>query len=194
MKDWNKYGIVFDLVEIANFDIMTRFLIFSCSTLILMCSSCIEIIDDITIRNDGSGTLKYNVNLSSSKVKIGSLLALDSLNGKKVPSLDQIKEKVNLFKFKLEEQPGITNVTLSPNWGEYIFKLQCDFTSVQALLKALRSVLEDITEDKNITQKEHDWLVWDGQKLVRSVPEITLEKTKSPMIHHKRITRIHHSQ
>jgi hypothetical protein len=173
------YGIVFELSEIVNFNAMIRTLIFGCFALCLMCSSCIEIIDDITIRNDGSGTLKYTINLSSSKVKIASLLALDSMNGKKVPSLDQIKEKVSAFKFKLEGQLGVSNVMLDPNWPEYIFKLQCDFTSVAALQKALRSVIKEMTEDKTISEKEYDWLVWDGQRLVRSVPEITLEKTKT---------------
>ena len=47
--------------------------------------------------------MKYTVNLSSSKVKIGSILALDSLDGKKVPSLDEIKQKVTEFKLKLSE-------------------------------------------------------------------------------------------
>lgn len=33
-------------------------------------SSCVEIIDDLTLNEDGSGTFKYTVNLSSSKVKL----------------------------------------------------------------------------------------------------------------------------
>ena len=158
---------------------MIRLLYFALIGFGLICTSCIEIIDDISIRNDGSGTLKYNINLSSSKVKIASILALDSLDGRKVPSLDQIKEKVTLFKLKLEIQPGISNVTIDANWPEYIFKLQCDFTGVTALQKALRSVIEDMTDDKKIAEKEYEWLTWDGQKLVRSVPDISLEKSKT---------------
>jgi hypothetical protein len=158
---------------------MTRIIFFFLFGICFLLSSCIEIVDDITIRNDGSGTLKYNVNLSSSKVKIASILALDSLDGKKVPSLDEVKEKVNEFKVKLALQPGITNVTLDPNWGEYIFKLQCDFTSVSVLQKALKSVVEEISKDRTIAEKEFDWLGWDGQKLVRSVPEINLQKSKT---------------
>lgn len=158
---------------------MIRLLYFSLTIFSLMCTSCIEIIDDISVRNDGSGTLKYNINLSSSKVKIASILALDSLDGRKVPSLDQIKEKVTIFKLKLEIQPGISNVTIDANWPEYIFKLQCDFTGVTALQKALRSVIEDMTDDKKIAEKEYEWLTWDGQKLVRSVPDISIEKSKT---------------
>jgi hypothetical protein len=141
-------------------------------------TSCVEIVDDVTIKNDGSGTLKYTVNLSSSKVKIGSILALDSLEGRKVPSLDEIKEKVNAFKLKLAAQPGITNVILDPNYIDFIFKLQCDFMNVTALQKALKEVIEDLSKDKGIAEKEYDWLTWDGQKLVRSVPEINIEKSK----------------
>ncbi len=156
-----------------------RYVLFSFFGLCLMLTSCIEIVDDITIKNDGTGTLKYTINLSSSKVKIGSILALDSLDGKRVPSLDEIKNKVSDFKLKLAAQPGITNVTLDPNWLDYIFKLQCDFTNVATLQKALKAVIEDISKDKTISEKEYDWLSWDGQKLIRSVPEISLQKSKT---------------
>ena len=33
-------------------------------------ASCIEISDDLTLNNDGSGTLRYKINLSASKVKV----------------------------------------------------------------------------------------------------------------------------
>ena len=68
-----------------------------CLSLILLLSSCIELIDDLTIHNDGSGTFKYTMNLSSSKIKVNSILALDSINGKKVLSKAEIKSKINLF-------------------------------------------------------------------------------------------------
>ena len=47
-------------------------------------SSCIEIIDDLTLNSDGTGSFKYTINLSASKIKINSILALDSLDGKKI--------------------------------------------------------------------------------------------------------------
>ena len=55
---------------------------------LLVFQSCIEIMDELTIHDDGSGTLKYAINLSSSRVKVNSILALDSLDGKKVPSIE----------------------------------------------------------------------------------------------------------
>lgn len=141
-------------------------------------TSCIDIIDDISINNDGSGTLKYTVNLSSSKIKINSILALDSLDGQKIPSLDEIKEKVAAFKQNLEAKPGISNVTLESNYTDYFFRLQCDFTNVTTLQTALKEVIQELSKEKNIPELEQTWLSWDGQKMVRSIPEITVKKTK----------------
>lgn len=141
-------------------------------------TSCIEIIDDITINNDGSGTMKYTINLSSSKVRINSILALDSLNGKRVPSIKEIEEKLISFRTKLDEQTGISNVTIDYNFTDFIFKLQCDFTNVDLLQNALKYVIREEVNDKNMEELKHDWLNWDGQKLVRSIPEITVKKTK----------------
>ena len=141
-------------------------------------SSCIEIIDDIAIKNDGSGTFKYTVNLSSSKVKINSILALDSLEGRRVPSLEEIQQRVAAFKSKLESKTGISNVTLESNYGDYVFKLKCDFTNILVLQNALKEVIQEESKEKNITELEHTWLSWDGQKMVRSVPEFTVKKTK----------------
>jgi hypothetical protein len=141
-------------------------------------TSCIEIIDDISLNNDGSGTLKYTINLSSSKVKINSILALDSLDGKKVPSIPEIEERIASFKKKLSAKTGISNVMIESNFTDYIFKLQCDFTSLTTLQNALKDVIEEESKEKNIPELEHNWLSWDGTKMTRSIPEITVKKTK----------------
>jgi hypothetical protein len=39
-------------------------------------TSCIEIWDDLTLNNDGTGTLRYKINLSESKVTVNSIFAL----------------------------------------------------------------------------------------------------------------------
>jgi hypothetical protein len=141
-------------------------------------TSCIEIIDDITLKNDGSGTLKYTINLSSSKVKISSILALDSLDGKKVPSIPEMEERIASFKKKLSAKTGISNVTIESNFTNYFFTLQCDFTNVVALQNALKDVIEEESKEKNIPELDQNWLSWDGSKMTRSIPEITVKKTK----------------
>jgi hypothetical protein len=139
-------------------------------------SSCIEIIDDLSIKSDGSGTLKYTINLSSSKLKVNSILALDSIDGKKVPSIDEIKQKIDLFVKTLDAQNGISNVKVEENFTDFIFKFQCDFTNVYILQDGLKQSVMILTKEKSIPQFEHNWLTWDGNKLVRSIPEITGKK------------------
>lgn len=139
-------------------------------------SSCIEIIDDLSIKSDGSGTFKYTVNLSSSKIKVNSILALDSIDGKKVPSIDEIKHKIDQFVKTLDAQNGISNVKVDGNYTEFIFKFQCDFTNVAMLQEGLKQSIVILSKEKSIPELEHNWLSWDGNKLVRSIPEITGKK------------------
>lgn len=152
---------------------------FLAAFLLLSLNSCIEIIDDITINNDGSGTLKYTVNLSASKVKINSILALDSLEGQKVPSKDDILERIESISKKLATKQGISNVSIDANMTDYLFKIQCDFTSINALQNAVKEIVKEESKDPNLKELDHTWLSWDGTKLVRSIPEVTIEKTKS---------------
>jgi hypothetical protein len=158
---------------------MKYFKFFLSALILFSFTSCIEIIDDVTVKNDGSGTMKYTINLSASKVKINSILALDSLNGKKVPSKDEVETKIASFVRKMKTKTGISNVQMvKSDMIEFIFKFQCDFTSVAALQTALKEVIEEEIEDKNIKELDHKWMSWDGQKLIRSIPDVTIEKTK----------------
>ncbi len=141
-------------------------------------SSCLEIIDDVSLNTDGSGTFKYTVNLSSSKSRVNSILSLDSLDGKKVPSIDEIKTKVSSFKTNLENQEGISNVTIESDYENFFFRLTCDFESVAKLQNGLKIVIEEETNETDIPELDHSWLSWDGTKLVRSIPEITIKKAK----------------
>ncbi len=155
-----------------------RFLTLFGFILVFGLTSCIEIIDDITIKNDGSGMLKYTVNLSSSKLKINSILALDSLEGKKVPSKDEISQRIYAFGKKLEEKNGVSNVSISTDFNDFIFKMSCEFTSLSALQNAIKEVVQEETKEKSSSELDHNWMSWDGQKLIRSIPDITIKKTK----------------
>ncbi len=151
------------------------FLLFSS---LFLFTSCIEIFDDLTIHNDGTGTFKYNVNLSSSKLKINSILALDSLNGYKVPTIDHIKSEIVRIKTKFEAKEGISNVTIESNFVDFIFKMKCDFTNVSALQTAIKEIITEENLLKNGEDLSHNWISWEGLKLTRDIPELNLKKTK----------------
>src|SRR4051794_36380423 len=97
--------------------------IFLIGFLILALSSCVDIWDDITIHADGSGTYNYRINMSASKVKINSILALDSVDGRRIPKLAEIKEKIEYYRNKLEEKQGISSVRVESNYDDFIFKI-----------------------------------------------------------------------
>ena len=141
-------------------------------------SSCIEIFDDLTIHNDGTGTFKYNINLSSSKLKINSILALDSINGVKVPSIEFVKSEIARIKSKFEIKVGISNVTVESNFTDFIFKLKCDFTNVANLQTAIKEIISEENLLKNVDDLSHSWVSWEGQTLIRNIPDISFKKTK----------------
>lgn len=146
--------------------------------LIFSLSSCIEILDDLTVHSDGTGTFRYNINLSSNKIKVNSILALDSLNGQKVPKIDDLKEKVQQFIKILDAQNGISNVRIEENYTDFVLKFSCDFSNVLLLQEGIKTTISSVTREKNAPELSQNWITWDGLKLTRSIPAITLIKVK----------------
>jgi hypothetical protein len=142
-------------------------------------TSCIEIWDDLTLNNDGTGTLRYKINLSESKVKVNSILALDSLDGKPVPSKAQISAKINEFVRILDAQVGISNVLVEENYTDFIFKFSCDFSSVRNLQDGIKLSIAQISNEKLTTAADQFWLSWDGNTLVRSIPSYITQQIKN---------------
>lgn len=145
---------------------------------LLTLTSCIEIIDDISLNTDGSGTFKYSINLSSSKVKINSVLALDSLDGRKVPSREEIAAKIETFKTRLIDQEGISGVEVEADFSNYLFKVKCNFKNIDRLQAAIKNVASSFSEKKDIEELKHNWMSREGNSFVRSIPELNLEQTK----------------
>ena len=141
--------------------------------------SCIDIFDDLTIHNDGTGTYKYSVNLSASKLKINSILALDSLDGKKVPSIIEIQNEINRVEKLFEEKKGISNVFIETDFTNFLFKFQCDFDSLSCLENAVKSILKSENWVKNIEDLTPVWFSQDENKFSRIIPDITINRSRS---------------
>ncbi len=144
--------------------------------LLLGATGCIEIIDDLSMNADGSGTFRYTVNLSSSKVKVNSYLSIDSLDGKKVPEKADIIVRIDGIIEELRKQEGITEVTFDGNYTDYLFKLKVDFETVEDLQVAVKNVIKAEYNANKIEELNHNWLSYKGGALVRSVPKMTIYK------------------
>jgi len=101
--------------------------------ILILCTSCFEIIEEVSFNKDGSGHVTLTMNLSKSKTKLNSIMLLDSVNNYKVPSRTDVKNQITQAIQKVKKIKGISNVENSTNFDEYIFTVSCDFTDVDAL-------------------------------------------------------------
>jgi len=107
-------------------------------TSLLLCTSCFEILEEINLNTDGSGQITVTFNLSKSKSKLASIMLLDSVNGRKVPSEDDINLALRDAVSELKKAPGISNIKKTADFDNYIFTISCDFEemdSVNAIFK-----------------------------------------------------------
>ncbi|WP_350286679.1 hypothetical protein [uncultured Croceitalea sp.] len=102
-------------------------------TLLVLNSSCFDILEEINLKKDGSGTMLITVNMSKSKTKLASIMLLDSINGYKVPSEDDIELALNDVMAHLKKSKGITNIKQTKDFENYIFSVSCDFESIESL-------------------------------------------------------------
>lgn len=151
--------------------LVTIFLLFSLS-------SCIELLDDIKINSDGSGTFKYSINLSSSKLKTESILALDSLDGNRVVKKPELISMIEIFKNQLALQSGIRNVVVTYDFETFLFKLSCDFDNVMDLESAITKSLE---KSMNIEFENYESMISvNSSEVTRFTPQIVTDHlTKS---------------
>ena len=106
---------------------------------------CFEVVEQIQLKKDGSGSFQLTFNLSQSKAKINSMLKLQTVNGHPVPTKDAITARIKGVENTIAKTEGISNVKTSIDFDNYIFVISYDFTSVAQLNKSI----------KNIKQKEN---------------------------------------
>ncbi|MBC3845815.1 hypothetical protein H8K90_05460 [Winogradskyella echinorum] len=112
-------------------------------------TSCFEVLEEISLNADGSGKMLVTFNLSKSKSKIASIMLLDSVNGHKVPSKEDIGKALKEAKNHLKTINGITNINTTTDYDNYIFTISCDFTSIDNL----DSVFKDLISKHNKKSK-----------------------------------------
>ena len=101
--------------------------------------------EQLQLKNDGSGSFQLTFNLSQSKAKINSILKLQTVNGHPVPTKDAITARIKGLENTIAKTEGISNVKTSIDFENYIFVISYDFKNVAQLNKSI----------KNIKQKEN---------------------------------------
>lgn len=138
---------------------MKKISILSLLACLFIFSSCFELIEDLSLNKDGSGNLKVKLNLSASATKIKGVMALDSIDGKAVPSKNDVRDTLQKYKTALLEQPGISAVKTEIDFEYYIINLSIDFDSLVALENAVESLSKKAQNVK--------WASWNGSQFQR---------------------------
>lgn len=100
------------------------------SSIVFLSSSCFQVIEEITMKSNGSGDMQLTFNLSQSKSRLASIMLLDSINGYKVPGEKDIHEYMNETVDFLKKSNGISNIKKSVDLKNYIFSVSFSFKDV----------------------------------------------------------------
>ncbi len=109
---------------------------------------CFDIIEQITVHDNGSGSFQLVLNLSRSKVKINSLMKMKTVNGHPVPSKEELKADAAEFENKLSAVQGLSAVKTTIDFNNFIGTLNFNFSNVDKLNAALRKIGEQAKDQK----------------------------------------------
>lgn len=102
--------------------------------------SCFEVVEQVTLHNNGSGDFQLVLNMSKSKTKINSLVKMKTVNGHPIPTKEEITKKIADIEKTLQNTSGITNVKTKLDFDSYIATLSCSFDKVSSLNAAVKNI------------------------------------------------------
>lgn len=108
--------------------------------LIVSLTSCFEIIEQVKVNGDQTGSLKLIINVSQSKERLDKILSQKQINGLIIPSKDTIKHHFSQLEKKIKESEGLTLQKADKDFENYIFTLVVDFKNVNQINGLLSEV------------------------------------------------------
>jgi len=103
-------------------------------------SSCFEIMEEVNMHSATNGHYILTVNMSQSKFQLDKILAQDTLFGMNIPSRKEIEHTFATVTSQVKSTKGISNVVLTKDYTNYIFKLDFDFINTKSLNSAINKV------------------------------------------------------
>lgn len=110
--------------------------------IVLGLTSCFEVIEEVSLLDNGEGDFKVTLNLSKSKGQVETLLSLDTINGKHIPNKAEISHAIDQIAKELEAIPGIDHVESKKDFENFILSLGYHFQDVATLNKSIQSIIE----------------------------------------------------
>ncbi|MGX7667777.1 hypothetical protein [Flavobacterium pedocola] len=122
-------------------------------SIFFLLTGCFEITEKIKHNKDQSGEYSLVVDFSDSWLKMKSAIMLQEVDGVAIPNEEEIKSRLAQFKAEALKIKGISKVSTSHDFSNYIFKIHFSYSSVEALNKALNSINK---KNNSIHFKESD--------------------------------------
>jgi hypothetical protein len=120
-------------------------------------TSCFEIIEQVFVKPDGSGNLQLVLNLSKSKTKINSFIKMKTVNGHKIPSEQEIKNKIADIEKTTARTAGISNVKTSMDFDNYIVSISCNFAKITQLNTVVKNIVEKENNKSKYIEKSYEY-------------------------------------
>ncbi|MFM2358951.1 MAG: hypothetical protein RLY16_944 [Bacteroidota bacterium] len=109
-----------------------------CSLVIFQ--SCFDIVEQVFIKQDGSGNFQITLNFSKSKTKLNSMMKMKTVNGHPVPSQQEIKDRVAGIEKSVAKIGGISQVKSQLDFDNFIATFSCSFSKVNQLNLAVQKI------------------------------------------------------
>ena len=110
--------------------------------LFLLCislTSCFELVEQISINEDGTGEMTVTLNMFESKQKLQTFMeAPESMHGYKAPDQSEVEAFFEGVVATVSEVEGITNVKSDIYYEDFIFSISGSFDDVSAMEEAVK--------------------------------------------------------
>lgn len=115
---------------------------------LLFLTSCFEVVEELDLKRDDSGTFRYTINLSQSKLELNTALKLDTFMGVKIPSESYLRGQMTKANTLISGTEGIRKASYTADFDNYIFIYNIQFDSLKALDKALENTYYTMSNNK----------------------------------------------
>ncbi|PKB16537.1 hypothetical protein CLU82_1675 [Flavobacterium sp. 5] len=132
---------------------------------VFLFQSCFEVIEEVQMKDDGSGHFNFVINFSQSKTKINSILKMQKINGYTIPSKEEIKKEASKIEALAQNTTGISNVKANIDLTNYIFAINLDFQKVSNLNAAFSKLKNNKKIDTNFNT---DYFTYIDKKFIRT--------------------------
>lgn len=108
--------------------------------LCVLLSSCFHVTEKITHRTNQSGDYSLVIDFSDSWVKTRAAIMLGEVDGEKIPSEAEMKQKLAQFRNDASKIKGATKISTSYDFSNYVFKLNFNYNSLETLNAVLNTI------------------------------------------------------